>query len=382
MTDIKTFQSSQEKYFGDNASTMGKIAGHGQYVHAYARPEYDSAVVLGRFQPLHAGHIDLIKRAFQEAKKVLVVIGSVNEAPSIKNPFSYDMREKMIIDEFAKECAEGRLIVAGLEDYTYRNEAWDKTFTALVKSRLSGNIVWVTYGKDTATSKYIDESDVKFKRIYHTPKDGSINATDIRDKFFSDAPVSVIPHITNNVRVMLDSYRLTDNYNIFVNELKAIEEYKASWSSAPFPPMFVAVDGVCVWHDHWNKPHFLLIKRKSEFGNGKIALPGGYLDQHETVLEGAKREVLEETGLAIGREWSLDYTTVFDAPNRSPRGRMITFAHYWSSIAKEKPTVKGADDAAEAFWLPIDEVYKNKNKFFSDHYHILAKQYPEVEDFK
>jgi bifunctional NMN adenylyltransferase/nudix hydrolase len=61
------------------------------------------------------------------------------------------------------------------------------------------------------------------------------------------------------------------------------------------------------------------------------------------------------------------------------RGRMITFCHVIDVYSDTKPEVLGADDAAEAFWLPFDEVYKNKTEFFSDHYYILSKFYPLVE---
>jgi 8-oxo-dGTP diphosphatase len=43
--------------------------------------------------------------------------------------------------------------------------------------------------------------------------------------------------------------------------------------------------------------HILLGQRKSAFGHGTWALPGGILEMGESFLQGAKRELEEETGI-------------------------------------------------------------------------------------
>jgi 8-oxo-dGTP diphosphatase len=53
--------------------------------------------------------------------------------------------------------------------------------------------------------------------------------------------------------------------------------------------------GVLIWRDH----QLLLIKRRSEHGQGTWSTPGGYLEFGETPEECAKREALEETGIEI-----------------------------------------------------------------------------------
>jgi ADP-ribose pyrophosphatase YjhB (NUDIX family) len=44
----------------------------------------------------------------------------------------------------------------------------------------------------------------------------------------------------------------------------------------------------------------LCVRRGIPPGVGKLALPGGFLDFHETWQEGAVRELFEETGLRVG----------------------------------------------------------------------------------
>jgi 8-oxo-dGTP diphosphatase len=53
--------------------------------------------------------------------------------------------------------------------------------------------------------------------------------------------------------------------------------------------------GVFIWKDG----KFLMGQRVGEHGTGTWSVPGGYLEFRETWEQGAKREVLEETGLAI-----------------------------------------------------------------------------------
>ena len=63
----------------------------------------------------------------------------------------------------------------------------------------------------------------------------------------------------------------------------------------------------------------------------------------------------------------------FDDPYRSARGRTITQAFYLQlkNDAKGLPKVKGGDDAAQAFWLPLAEL--DAKMMFEDHYAIITK---------
>ena len=92
----------------------------------------------------------------------------------------------------------------------------------------------------------------------------------------------------------------------------------------------------------------LLIKRKSEPYKDSWALPGGFLEEVESLETGAKRELEEETGLEIE---GLHQIGAFGDPDRDPRGRTVTIA-FWG-IVPSKGEVKGNDDAAEADWFFI-----------------------------
>lgn len=116
-----------------------------------------------------------------------------------------------------------------------------------------------------------------------------------------------------------------------------------------YPHPAVTTDCVIFGFDG-NDIKVLLIERGIEPYKGKWAFPGGFLNMDETAAEGALRELKEETGLENAY---IEQFNTYSEPDRDPRERVITIAHYALVRIQE---VKGGDDAAKAQWFPIDEV--------------------------
>jgi len=68
-------------------------------------------------------------------------------------------------------------------------------------------------------------------------------------------------------------------------------------SNGELPRPLVAI-GIYIVND---KGQVLLGKRKGSHGDGEFSTPGGHLEFGESFEEAAKKEVLEETGLEIGK---------------------------------------------------------------------------------
>lgn len=112
--------------------------------------------------------------------------------------------------------------------------------------------------------------------------------------------------------------------------------------------------------------HVLLIRRRWEPYQGAWALPGGYLDHGETFAEAAARELAEETGLdSTGR---LTRIGLYDAPDRDPRGRVVSVAHV--AVLADMPAPTAGDDARDARWIPVAEALAGHLAF--DHRQILS----------
>ena len=99
----------------------------------------------------------------------------------------------------------------------------------------------------------------------------------------------------------------------------------------------------------------LLVERRGkEPAKGMLDLPGGFVDNDETAEEGIAREVREETGLEIV---SADY--LFSLPNIYMYSGMEihTLDVFFACRVVEGSQPVAADDAAECFWLPIEEIH-------------------------
>lgn len=130
-----------------------------------------------------------------------------------------------------------------------------------------------------------------------------------------------------------------------------------------YPHPAVATDSVVFGYDGKNL-HVLLIERGQEPYNGCWALPGGFIHMDETVEEGAKRELQEETGV---KDIYLEQFHVFSAVNRDPRERVLSVS-FLSLVRKVDYNVIAGDDAARAEWFNIDEL----PTLAFDHIEIIA----------
>jgi 8-oxo-dGTP diphosphatase len=112
-------------------------------------------------------------------------------------------------------------------------------------------------------------------------------------------------------------------------------------------------------------PRVLLIQRGNPPFAGSWALPGGFVEEGEQVVQAAPRELAEETGLRIDAS-SLELLGVYDTPGRDPRGWTVSVV-YIARVPGES-AVAGADDAGDARWFAVEEL----PELAFDHALILA----------
>jgi 8-oxo-dGTP diphosphatase len=109
----------------------------------------------------------------------------------------------------------------------------------------------------------------------------------------------------------------------------------------------------------------LLIRRKNDPFAGSWAMPGGFVDENEKLIEAARRELAEETGVAI-----LDLEQVYTSgdPGRDPRGWTVSVL-YLALVDPAGLKPVAADDAREVAWFPLDEL----PQLAFDHSMLLAR---------
>lgn len=97
----------------------------------------------------------------------------------------------------------------------------------------------------------------------------------------------------------------------------------------------------------------LFIERSNETETepGKLAIPGGHMDEtDEDIEDTAVRELREETGIVISKE-QLQFIGPFSKKNRDPRGRYVSMAYYaWVDITDIKSGTAGDDAGAIALY--------------------------------
>lgn len=93
----------------------------------------------------------------------------------------------------------------------------------------------------------------------------------------------------------------------------------------------------------------LLIERGLDPFKGSWALPGGFVEMDESLDEAARRELEEETGL---RNIFLEQLYTFSAPNRDPRDRVVSAAHY-ALVRLSDHRLQAATDATDARWFDV-----------------------------
>ena len=93
----------------------------------------------------------------------------------------------------------------------------------------------------------------------------------------------------------------------------------------------------------------LLIERGNEPFAGQWALPGGFVEPHESVEQAAVRELTEETGLT---DISVEQLYTLSQPGRDPRGWVVSVVHLALLRMAEHVPAAG-DDARRAEWVPV-----------------------------
>lgn len=334
--------------------------------------KYDYLVFIGRFQPFHIGHQAVIEKALQLANQVIVLVGSTGKPRTIKNPWTFQERADMILKSTAIGVTSNRVNVIPLYDKTYNDPAWVAQVQSLVETVVRQNpscanprIGIIGHIKDD--SSYYLKMFPQWDLIEHAMNE-VVHATDVRSTLFDGKSLRFLDGILpRSVQEIVSQFVGTPTYEYLKREYDYIKNYRRSWEAAPYPPTFVTTDAIVI-----QSGHILLIQRKAAPGKGLWALPGGFLNQNERIIDGIIRELHEETRLKVPKpvlRGSITKREVFDDPGRSDRGRIITHAALIDLPPGDLPPVKGADDAQHAKWVPIAEL--REDNMFEDHYHII-----------
>lgn len=333
------------------------------------KTEHNVAVVVGRWQLPHIGHDTLFQEAFRVADRVIVVIGSAFRSRDTRQPFSADERMDMLLATFTQEQRD-RVVFLPVRDY-YNDERWDRAVAAGVQrlTEHSDRIALVGYKKDHTT--YYLERFPSWRTVQVEPTT-DIDATSLRNMFFGatdlGATFSVLSrHMKPGALEYLRAWSHLPQYEALKREhaavLQARKDYPQTWSMAADALVRIA-------------DHVLLVQRGGAIGHDLWAVPGGFVEPHELFLPAALRELREETHFPLPdarMRQALKEVETFGHPLRSPRGRIVSQAHYFAFGDGNLPEVRPGDDAKAAKWFHISELPSLEDKLFEDHGPMLDR---------
>ena len=110
----------------------------------------------------------------------------------------------------------------------------------------------------------------------------------------------------------------------------------------------------------------LMVRRKNEPYKGRLALPGGFVDESETVEDAFRREVFEETTLEVE---PIDILGVYSDPRRDPRKYTLSVVFVGLILAGDE---EAGDDAGGLEWIELADIEKIKDQIAFDHAQILS----------
>lgn len=341
----------------------------------------DYLVYVGRFQPLHDGHMDVIRTALTTSKRLLILVGSTNSSRCPHNPWTFAERRRMILQTLRKEytsAIEDRVSILPVPDSPYIDDRWKANVQRIVNNAIVERgddpnrcqIGLIGFAKDH-TSYYLKMFPMWGS--VNVPMVRELSATDIREKYFTGEPD--VENVPDAVAHYLNQFVAHEEFDNLVDWFEYDRNYRKTVQVGPFPVQIICADAVVV-----QSGHILLVERAAMPGRGLLALPGGHVNTDETFRAAAIRELKEETRIEdnygeippakLGSFIDDTQSRIFDSPKRSSKARVVTYAFLFRlPDAKQLYKVRGEDDAASAKWYPLGSL--KANDFFDDHFHVL-----------
>lgn len=108
---------------------------------------------------------------------------------------------------------------------------------------------------------------------------------------------------------------------------------------------------------------FLLVQENQKICKGKWNVPAGGLDENESLIEGAKREIYEETGCKV------EITGILEIVNEILEGVNIVCFFFDTKIISENIKADG-EEISNVKWFSYEEIINMKDKLRADGYFL------------
>lgn len=241
-----------------------------------SQASFDCLVFIGRFQPPHLGHLAVIRAALKQARQVIVLVGSAWQARSLRNPWRFDERRQMLRSAFDDED-NARLEIVPLLDALYNDDVWVHDVQRKVRDLAHPESARLPriglIGASRGQSSYYLSLFPQWESV-SVPLVEAISASQIRERLFrsqgsaveylsTNASHDLPPGVVEHVHEFMDS----KPYRQLGEEQQLLDQYRAAWAQAPYPPIFVTVCAVVVQSGH------VLLARRTSGPRARACMP-------------------------------------------------------------------------------------------------------------
>lgn len=177
-----------------------------------------------RAQPMHLGHLDVIKKASAENERVLVFVGSANKSGTKRNPL--DISDRLFFVRSVIESEKlNNVVVAPLSDWSKEDayalaKEWGKFFYYNAVNALESKTFTLYYNDDIEIARnWFDEDLQKRVTIVYSEKSRDISATKIREAIIADDTdflEKVLPQIVYDKRDYIRSKLVNADKDDFI----------------------------------------------------------------------------------------------------------------------------------------------------------------------
>ena len=161
-------------------------------------------ILVGRFQPVHIGHVQAIEFALENSNKLFIVVGSAEKSNQKRNPFTFEERKKMIELAINEKELQDNISIIPINDANNHTE-----WIASIKNTVGEyNLIFTN---DELTEKLFKKNETKVINVPLLDRN-ILSATEVRKRLELDKEWKslIIPEIVN-----------------YLTEIKAVERMKS-----------------------------------------------------------------------------------------------------------------------------------------------------------
>lgn len=169
--------------------------------------KFKFGLVLGRFQMMHNGHMEIIDMSRQLCEKTLILIGSSQESGTLRNPFKLETRKRVI----TRIYNDNDVIIGALNDLTNENDIsfeWGRYILDNINKMYGVMPDLMLYGKDESRKGWFSEEDSKnFSEMIVSRNKIKTSATKLREYLVQDNKQEWEKYVPKEIWDMYDELR-------------------------------------------------------------------------------------------------------------------------------------------------------------------------------